>query len=83
MFLIKAFLGKSWIYIAAAVAIAAVYARQIFKARRAGAKAERDKQVQQRLRDMRASRDAIDASRRLTDDEVRAQLKKRHGGTKK
>ncbi|MDH3233641.1 MAG: hypothetical protein OEQ29_08930 [Alphaproteobacteria bacterium] len=80
MFLIKLFgnlFGKAKLYLIAFIGIASALGIALLRARRAGAAAERRKQVARHMRNLQIGKEELAASSARTDDEVRQRLKDR------
>lgn len=71
------FFGKAKLYMVAAAGIVIAIAAALFKARRSGTKAERDKQIKRHMKNLKVAKEEIDASAKRTDTERRQRLKDR------
>ena len=70
MMFLTALLGKAKLYLILAAGIAAVVLATLFKARQAGVRAERAKQIKAMVKNMKIAREEIDAARRRTAEEA-------------
>lgn len=69
--------GKAKLYAIFVVGVIAVVGMALLKARHAGAAAERRKGVDRLVKDLKISKEEIDASRARSDEEIRQRLKDR------
>lgn len=69
--------GKIKLYLIAAVGIAAAIGIALLRARRAGARAERQKAIARHMKNLQIGKEELSASQARTDAEVRQRLKDR------
>lgn len=75
--MILGLLGKGKLYLIAAVGIAAAIGIALLRARRAGARAERQKAIARHMKNLKVGKEELAASQARTDEEVRQRLKDR------
>ena len=77
MSLIFGLFGKAKLYLLAAVGIAAAIGIALLKARRSGARAERQKAIARHMQNLKIGKEELAASQARTEAEIRQRLKDR------